>query len=211
MSTLQERAAEAKMKLNSTAEVTASRPEAANPANPAGESAPRVERKRIPMSLPTQKLAAAEIPGYFTYWMRGIPDRLLQADRAGFEFVSQEEALINNVSLGGDTMKDGSTDMGSRVSVLASSTSGGEIGSDNQPIRLYLMKQKWEWHMEDENLLQQRNLSVADALSGQFDAGTVGGKAPGESSEDLAQRYVDRSRSRRPDLFKPKPQGRPRG
>jgi hypothetical protein len=45
------------------------------------------ERSRVPMSLPTLKLAVPEIPGFYCHWMRGDPMRMQQAQRAGYVFV----------------------------------------------------------------------------------------------------------------------------
>lgn len=184
-------------------EVTTGKTSPANPADSAVPSMRVAERKRIPMTMPTQKLYAPDIPGYFTYWMKGTPERLAQADRAGFEFVDQSELLVNNVSLGGDAAKSGTTDLGSRVSTLASTTGEGE-SSGGQPLRLYLMKQKWEWHLEDQGILERTNQGVADALTAGFTQGTLGGKETDETQADFAQRYVDPRRSKVPDFFKRK-------
>lgn len=174
----------------------------ANPAN--AVDTPVTERRRIPMTVPVQKLQVPEVPGFFLYWMKGTPERLQQARNAGFDFVAVDEVRLNDVSLGGDGLKSGSTDLGNRVSVLASTTGDGEIGSDGQPLRLYLMKQKWEWHMQDQQTLEDRNQGIAEALTTGYSQGTLGGAAPGESIPDLQARYVDPKRSKIPDMFKRK-------
>lgn len=184
MSDLQERAAANAAKLN--------------PANAVGK--PVEERKRVPMTLPMLKLEVPEIPGYHLHWMRGTPDRIAQAEKAGYEFVDESEVDINNTSLGGDATKSGNTDLGSRVSQIA----GEEIGADGQPIRLILMKQKLEWYEEDQKILQRRNDSIADTLLAGMQSGTVGGQDQGEMTADVAQRYVDSKRTKIPDLFKRK-------
>jgi len=99
------------------------------------------ERKRIPMSVPVQRLEAPEIPGHHLHWFVGSQERLQRAIDGGYEFVDERELKINNVSLGGDSTASGNTDMGSRVSVI----SGQELGKDGQPTRLILMKIKQEW------------------------------------------------------------------
>lgn len=157
---------------------------------------PASDRQRIPMSVPTRKLEVPEIPGYYTKWIRGTAGRLAQADRAGFTFVHPDEVKLNNVSLGGDAKKDGNTDMGGRVSVVE----GSAVGDDGQAIRLYLMKQKREHYLEDQELLQQRNDSIAHALT----AGSIGKGQGGETAEDAGNRYVDRSRTKIPEFFKKK-------
>lgn len=188
MSTLEERAAEAKAKMQGS-----------NPSAEGGKK-PVAERQRIPLTLPVQKFAVPEIPGYHLHWFRGTPERLAQAERAGYEFVNEDEVDINSVQLGGDATKGGNTDLGTRVSVVA----GGGDTEGGQPTRMYLMKQKMEWYVEDQKLLENRNDGVAEALTAAFRTGTVGGKADGETSADMAQRYVDPKRARMPDLFRKK-------
>ncbi len=163
-----------------------------NPASAAGKDS--AERKRIPMSVPVQKLEAPEIPGYHLHWFMANPERLQRAIDGGYEFVDEKEMQINSVGLGGDTTRSGNTDMGSRVSVV----SGQELGKDGQPTRLVLMKIRQEWYEEDQKLVDDRNAKVAEALSG----GAIG--AEKEKAGDSVHRYVDRSRTAIPDLFKPK-------
>lgn len=150
------------------------------------------ERKRIPMSVPVQKLEAPEIPGYHLHWFNGTPSRIQRALDGGYEFVDSREISLNNVSLGGNSATSGSTDMGSRVSVVA----GKEIGADNQPIRMVLMKIKQEWYLEDQKLVDERNDSVADALTG----GMIGA-SQAQDSRETNLRYVGKSRVVIPDMF----------
>lgn len=156
------------------------------------------ERKRVPMSVPVQRLEAPEIPGYHLHWFINTPARIQRALDGGYEFVDSKELKINNVSLGGDSALSGNTDMGSRVSVV----SGQEAGMDGQPSRLVLMKIKQEWYEEDQKLVEKRNDDVAAALRG----GHLGEER--EAGSDARHRYVDKSRTVIPDLFKPK---RPKG
>jgi hypothetical protein len=101
--------------------------------NPASKSDTlTAERKRIPMSVPVQKLEAPDIPGYHLHWFTGTPERIQRALDAGYEFVDDAEAGLNNTTLGGTSTRTGNTDMGSRVSVV----SGNEVGLDGQPVRL---------------------------------------------------------------------------
>lgn len=163
--------------------------------NPSGKTAKtNAERKRIPMSVPVQKLEAPEIPGFHLHWFMNSPDRIQRAIDAGYEFVDQREIKINNVSLGGDSAASGNTDMGSRVSVV----SGQEIGRDGQPTRLILMKIRQEWYEEDQKLVGERSAQIAQALT----QGTLGSEK--DADGDSRQRYVDKARTKIPDLFKPK-------
>ncbi len=152
------------------------------------------DRKRIPMSVPRQKLAAPEIPGYHLHWMKGTPDRLQQAEQGGYEFVDASETAVSNVSLGGDASRSGSTDLGTRVSVLA----GDEVGPDGQPIRLYLMKIREEWHQED--LLAQGEHS--ERLRATLMAGKMGAEQD-KNASDTSARYVGQQTTH--NMFVPKP------
>ncbi|MGP1666828.1 MAG: hypothetical protein ACTS5I_13135 [Rhodanobacter sp.] len=158
-----------------------------NPATAVGAS----ERKRVPMSVPVQRLEAPEISGFHLHWFNGTPERLQRAIDGGYEFVDEREMKINSVSLGGDTTRSGNTDMGSRVSVV----SGQEVGKDGQPMRLILMKIRQEWYEQDQLLVDAKNDRVAMALKG----GLVGSEK--DAMGDTQQRYVDKARTKIPDLF----------
>lgn len=186
MSNLQERAAEARGKMEKS--------------NPSTTTAKTVaERKRVPLSLPQSKLAVPEIPGYHTHWFRGTQARLQAAQAAFYEFVHPSEVDLNYVGVGGDAAKSGNSDLGDRVSILE----GSEV-ENGQAVRLYLMKQKMEYYLEDRKILQDRNDSIADALTAAYRKGAVGGRAEGETAEDAQRRYVDKSRTKVPDLFRKK-------
>ena len=158
------------------------------------------ERKRIPLSVPQRKLEVPDIPGYFLRWFRGTPQRLGQAERAGFTFVVPDEVELNNVTMGGDASKNGNTDMGSKVSIIE----GSEVDATGNAVRLYLMKQPLEFHAEDDAILEEKNDSIANALTQQYRKGMIGGPDQGESPEDVAARYVDQKRTKVPGLFKKK-------
>lgn len=183
MTTLQEKAAAASAKMQGQ-----------NPS--VSPEKPRGERKRVPMTLPVQKLEVPEIPGYHLHWMRGTAARIAQAQNAGYEFVHPDEVGVNNALLGGDASTSGNTDMGSRVSIAE----GSDMES-GQPVRLYLMKQKMEDFLEDQSLLQQRNDSIADSLTAAYRTGQVGGRGEGETIADASQRYVDPKRTKLPEMF----------
>ena len=159
-----------------------------NPSNRPEQAA--AERKRIPMSVPVQRLEAPDIPGYHLHWFTSSPERLSRAVDGGYEFVDEKECGINNTSLGGTSTRTGNTDMGSRVSIV----SGQELGKDGQPMRLVLMKIKLEWYEEDQKLVEGRNQKVVNTL--------LGGMATGAG--DTSHRYVDQARTQIPDFFKPK-------
>lgn len=159
--------------------------------NPANAPQKRVtEATRVPMTLPSAKLSVPEIPGYFLYWFLG--QNIPRALKAGYEFVTEEEADVVNTGLADDASKQGNTDLGSRISVIA----GGLVEGTVEPQRLYLMKLREEWRTKDVEALEQVNERVAAAIRG----GRPGGAAPGETGVDAQQRYLKKGQ----DLFYPK-------
>lgn len=149
------------------------------------------ERKRVPMSVPVQKLQVPDIPGYHLHWFTGNEGRIQQAIQAGYEFVDRKEVGLNYVGIGSNSATSGNTDMGSHVSIA----SGSAVDGTNQPVRLILMKIKQEWWDEDQKVLEARNDQVALSLRG------------GDTGQDMApdrgerHRYVDPRRTAIPDLF----------
>lgn len=160
-----------------------------NPSNAPGKT--KEERKRIPMSVPIQKLEVPAIPGYHLHWFRGDASRIQRAMDGGYERVLSNEVSLNNVSLGGNSALSGSTDMGSGVSTVA----GKELGPDGQPIRMVLMKIKQEWYEEDQKLVEQRNDQVADSISG-----GLAGAAVAQDKGETNMRYVGKT-TKIPELF----------
>ena len=116
--------------------------------NPANSQSDKLEtsremRTRIPMSVPRAKLTTPEIPGFHCHWVNDYPGRVMQASQAGYEFMSQEEALITVNDLAGASLGQG-TDLGSRVSLVVGKN------EDGSPLRAYLMKIRLEWYKEDQ-------------------------------------------------------------
>lgn len=147
------------------------------------------ERKRIPMSVPVQRLAVPDVPGYHIHWFMGTEERIARALEAGYEFMDETETVMNDAGLGGTSTRTGNTDMGSRVSVIG----GTEIGRDGQPVRLVLMKLRQEWYEEDQKLVQARNDQVVAKLLGGMQEG---------GGHDPSHRYVDPKRTAIPEFFK---------
>lgn len=128
-----------------------------NPANvPTKEKA---ERQRIPMSLPVQKLATPELPGYHLHWMRGDAARIAQAQAAGYEYVEQDEVNMNRIGLGDGDNSSGHTDLGSRVSIIGGSEGGAVM-------RLYLMKLRQEWWDSDQEVQAKNSDRIAEQIRG---------------------------------------------
>lgn len=168
-----------------------------NPAQAPGKTVG--ERKRIPLSVPQRKLEVPDIPGYHLRWFRGTKQRINQALQAGYMFVTPDEVQLNNVAIGGDAAKAGNAAMDDKVSVIeGGDTEGG------QAVHMILMKQSLAHKREDDRILQDRNDSIADTLTANFRQGTVAAGAQGELPVDVQNRYVDRSRTKIPDMFKRK-------
>lgn len=148
------------------------------------------ERKRIPMSVPVQRLSVPDIPGYHLHWFLGTAERINRALSGGYEFVDEEETTMNDAGLGGTSTRTGNTDLGSRVSVIS-----GQQVTNGQPVRLILMKLRQELFEEDQLLVEERNDQVVQSLF----RGTQGA-----GGHDASHRYVDRDRTNIPDFFKRK-------
>lgn len=146
--------------------------------NPANERPLQVtEATRVPMSLPHMMLSVPEIEGYVMHWFADRPGRIPRAVSAGYEFVNQEEVVLNNFGFAEDLSKSGTSDMGSRVSVH------GGVAENGGSERLYLMKIKKEWYDKDMGLREEASDRTVQALK----QGTVG--ADREKLADAAQRY----------------------
>lgn len=156
--------------------------------NPSNAPEKRVA-KRIPLAVPTLKLAIPEIPGYSCHWFRGTSQRIQQAQRAGYEFVERDEVQLNETGFANDPGGDGNTDMGSRVSVSA-----GDSGAEDGGIKLYLMKIRKELWDEDQQLVEDQQAAIAAQLRGD--------KAPTESGMDASNRYTRGEQKRH--MFQPR-------
>jgi hypothetical protein len=129
----------------------------ANPASTPAAQAPR--RKRIPMSVPLQKLQVDELPGFHLHWFRetNVP----RAMDAGYEIVHREEIHVNQHGIATSRDLSGNTDLGSTVSII-----GTPASSEGAAERLILMKIKEEWYREDRKLLNDRNAQIMGAIFG---------------------------------------------
>lgn len=150
---------------------------------PANAPARRVtETTRVPMSLPTLKLAVPEVPGFFLYWHLGknVPSAL----RAGYTFVDGDEVTPEQKNVANGADESGSTDMGTRISIASGD-------NDVEAERLYLMKLPDEWRAQD----QAKMTAVNESLAKQMREGSLG--RPGE---DMTNRKVKAGQ----DLFIPR-------
>lgn len=161
-----------------------------NPANVAG-----LPKGFKPMTSAVLRLEVPEREGYHRHWFRGTPERLARAQQAGYRFVdpSDETVSVNNFDLAGDSEEGGSTDLGSRISVI----SGDDVDAAGQPGRLYLMECPMEYYEAAQRILADRNESIAEAIRG----GTTGSGQHGETRADASKRYT---RDLSVNLFTPK-------
>lgn len=158
-----------------------------NPANAPEKALP--QRTRIPMSLPTQKLAVPEIPGFHCHWMRGEPQRINQALRAGYDWVHPDEVDMNDFGIANGPNDSGNQDLGSRVSHVSGRDEKGGVQM------LYLMKLPEHLWLEDQAVLARQQDNIAAQLRG--DKGLV---QPGADAE-LDKRY---SRGEQRTMLHPK-------
>ena len=163
--------------------------------NPANSAERRVtEADRISMSVPQLRLAVPEKEGWHRHWF--VSKNVARARRAGYTFVEPEDVEVNNPDLAGEVATSGSTDLGSRVSMLA----GGFIEGTTEADRLYLMEIPQAWRDKDVARLEAVNENIASALRGGHTApGGVGG-GPREQPGDQGRRYMKTGQ----DLFYPK-------
>jgi len=161
------------------------------PKNPS--NVPDLPKGYKPMSATVLKLEVPERDGFHRHWFRGTAGRLSQAQQAGYTFVEQKDVHVNNFDLGGDATDSGSTDLGSRVSVISGEDADPATG---QPGRMYLMECPEHLYEYSHNILAERNESIASALRG----GRLGTGSNGETQTDANNRYV---KGTVPDLFNP--------
>lgn len=119
--------------------------------------APRLpERKRIPMSVPRQKLQVAELPGFHLHW--ALESRIPSYLQAGYDYVHSDEVHLNQSSVGTDSTISGNQDMGTRVRVVAG------VGADGNAEYHVLMKLREDWYNQDARELETRNAKILEGI-----------------------------------------------
>lgn len=153
-------------------------------ANPANSNLGELELPKgyKPMTGGELRLEVPEKDGWHRHWFRGSAGRIKRAMQAGYQFVDPEDVDVNNFDIAGDSEESGSTDLGSRVSVI----SGDDIGESGQAGRLYLMECPMELFEHAQSILQQRVDETAEALRG----GLIGQGKEGETPSDIRKRYT---------------------
>lgn len=167
--------------------------EKANPANDKLE----LPKGYKPMSTAQLRLEVPEKPGWHRHWFRGTPGRIARAQQAGYTFVNPADVEVNNFDLAGDSKASGSTDLGTRISVV----SGDGSGEDGQPSRMYLMECPENLWRHAQKLLGEEVDKTAEALRG----GQVGAGKNGETQYDVSKRYLKDGNV--PSLFHRRSQG----
>lgn len=157
-----------------------------NPSQRAGNVV-RGDFKRVPMSVPRQRLSVPSLPGYYLYWM--LESNVPRAQAAGYEFVLQDDLPVNQRGVGTDSQISGNADLGSHVRVVAG------LGPAGEPEYHVLMKLREEWYLEDQNALQKAN---SQRLSAIFGEGAVAGDSQLPSGSDASNRYVKKALLQRP-------------
>jgi hypothetical protein len=153
--------------------------------NPANDTLSRVNRvPRIPMSAVRRRLEVKPIPGYYLYFFK--EENVPAAMEAYYEFVKRGEVSLNPTGIGSDSSLDGSTDLGTNVSIIAGQNAAGA------PVRLVLMKLREEWHREDMMEIEKRNSLIMQAIYG-TEAATVG--EGGEIKQLDSLTYIDKKRT----------------
>jgi hypothetical protein len=140
-------------------------------------------RKRVPMSVPRQKLQVPDLPGYKLYW--ATESTIHQFLEAGYEFVNSSEVMVNYTGIGSEATITGNQDLGSRIRI------GCGTREDGSPEYHVLMKIREEWWREDKAIKRQYD---ANRLASIFTKEHILG-AEDDSPGDRAQRYVDTDRT----------------
>jgi hypothetical protein len=161
--------------------------------NPASAS-PKLPKGYKPLSSGVLRLEVPEKEGWHRHWFRGSPGRLNRAHQAGYRYVDPEDVDMNNFDIAGDSTNSGSTDLGSRVSVV----SGDDVTVNGQASRMYLMECPQELFVYAQSLLEKEVDSTAEALRG----GLVGAGQAGETRQDVSKRYFKGGKV--PSLFNKK-------
>lgn len=124
--------------------------------NPASE--PKKRAPRVSLALAKTRLSVPDVPGFHLYWFK--EENIPAALDAYYEPVKRGELSLNPLGIGGNLNSDGNTDLGSNVSIVAGTNSIG------QPVRLILMKLPLEYYKEDQKMIEQRNMSIMEAIFG---------------------------------------------
>lgn len=117
--------------------------------------------ERIPLGGASYKLSvldpSGKLDGYHTHIFNDDGDRLLRAQRAGYQFVNKDHVVLG-------TDKDQNFDMNQMVSHPVGKHPNG------QPMMAYLMAIPMEFYLED----QARKLKVVEEIDQAIQGGLIG-------------------------------------
>lgn len=166
----------------------ASKPSPASPPPAEAQKADLPQRRRIPMSVPIRRLEVPELAGFHLHWFR--ESNVPRAQQAGYEFVSDDEVMVNSRSVASNSELTGNADLGTRIRVHSGVT---EL---NHPEYLVLMKLPEHFWEEDRAAYDALN---AKKLQGIFVNEQIqdSGDNP-VSGDDRALRYVKTAVFNRP-------------
>ncbi len=117
--------------------------------NPAARGETPGRRKRIPMSVPHQRLQVPEIPGYHLHWF--LEKNVPRALQAAYEFVEDSEVPVHQRGVATSGEISGSADLGSRIRILSG------VSELAHPEYLVLMKLREEYWQEDRAEIDKQN------------------------------------------------------
>jgi hypothetical protein len=119
--------------------------------------------------------------------MRGVPERIQQALRAGYTFVQEDEVQLNYRGLASNPLGGGNSDLGTQVSIPA-----GRTDEKGDTIRLVLMKLPIQFWNADQKALDDRQDKIAEALrTGQI------GQENAPNGGDNSNRYIPKGAANR--------------
>lgn len=117
--------------------------------------------------VPNQKLAVAQIEGYYVRWINDIPGRLQLALQDGYSFVEKGECDIY------EDITSMNNDDGNRIRKLV-----GQMPDGVSPLYAYLMKLPEEWKQKKESIIQSRIDAVEESINkGQYSLGNESSKS----------------------------------
>lgn len=140
-------------------------------------------RKRIPMSVPQQRLQVPEIPGYHLHWFK--ESNVPRALAAYYEPVGIDEVPVHQRGVATHNAISGSQDLGTGVKIISGVT------EFNHAEYLVLMKLRQEYWDEDRAEIDRKN---ADRMGAIFRNEQIlnpdSVRKSGQTADDKALQYV---------------------
>ena len=146
------------------------------------------QRKRIPMSVPQQRLQVPEIPGFHLHWFaeRNVPRALA----AAYEPVHIDDVPVHQRGVANNGETSGSADLGTGVKIQAG------LNELSRPEYLVLMKLPLEFWEEDRREIDAKNAARMGSIF--RDEQILDDPANPQRGDDAALRYVKKAVFNRP-------------